>query len=435
MDSGWPPSRSKVVVRLFDDVGVLAAVELLRSAAARCAEADPATLSDDALVDALDALHEAEQLVRAAEAHVVLAIEERRIPVAAHATSTSTWLRDHLRMDVFAAGALVKQARALGERPALEEALTSSAVSADQAAIIAEAVRDLPDDLDAISVDKAESMMIGWAAEMEPRQLRKHATRILDHVAPDLAFAVTAEQLERQQELARQRRSLKIYSIPYGRVRVNGVLDAESAAIVTAALDPLCAPAPQAPASYDQRRADALVEVCNLALRTRELPADGGERPQITVTIPYDPLTRSLGPGVLDTDEPLTAEQTRRLACDAQITPVVLGGQGQVLDLGRSRRLISGSLHRALVVRDGGCAFPGCERPARWCEGHHIVPWHRGGRTSLDNAVLLCGHHHRIIHHTRWRVRMGAGGKPEFIPPAHVDGRRRPRRNLYHRRT
>ena len=410
------------------------AVETLELAAMQCASSDPSCLTDDQLILMLDTLHEAEQLVRTAKAHVVGQIEARRIPATAHATSSATWLRDHLRIDVYAANALAKQARALEARPALESALTSKVVNADQAAIIAEAVQDLPDELEAAAVDKAEAILIDWAAELEPRQLRKHATRILERVAPELAEAVTAEQLEQQQERARQRRTLKVYPIPYGRVRFNGVLDTESAAIVTAALDPLCAPGSEDPRTYDKRRADALVEVCKLALRTRDLPADGGERPQVIVTIPYDPLTRALGPGVLDTDDPLTPAQTRRLACDAQITPVVLGGQGQVLDVGRSRRLISGALHRALVARDRGCAFPGCARPARWCEAHHIVPWHRGGPTSLTNSVLLCGHHHRLIHHSSWQVRLGADRRPEFMPPGYVDRQRRPRRNLYHRR-
>ena len=338
-------------------------------------------------------------------------------------------------MDVFTARSLVKQGRALQERPALDAALRDGAVNAAQASVIDEAVRDLPDELDTAAVDKAESILIGWAGELEPRQLRKHALRVLDHVAPDLAHAATEEHLKRQQELAHERRTLKIYPIPYGRVRINGVLDEESAAVVTAALEPLCRPAAEGPRSYDQRRADALVEVCRMALRTSDLPVNGGEPPQLVVTVPYDVVAGSLGSGVTDTGAPVTAEAARRLACDARIVPAVLGSHGQVLDLGRSRRLISGPLHRALVLRDGGCAFPGCDRPPRWCEGHHIVPWSRGGVTSLDNAVLLCGFHHRLLHRTAWQVRMWHDGFPVFIPPAHVDRHRRPRRNFYHRRT
>lgn len=409
--------------------------EQVRVQAAWCADAPASALSDVELTRALDALHAAEQLLRAAQAHVVREIDARRIPVADHARSPSTWLRDRLRMDVYAAGSLVKQARALQQRPALDQALIQGSVTAAQASVIDEAVRDLPEELDPGALDKAESILIGWAGDFEPRLLRKHAERVLDHVAPELAHATTAEHLRRQQELAYQKRSLKIYPIAYGRVRINGVLDAESAAIVTAALEPLCRPTTHAPVTYEQRRADALVEVCKLALRTGELPVDGGEPPQLVVTVAYDQVTRSLGAGVTDSGAQLTPEQVRRLACQARIIPAVLGGQGQVLDLGRSRRLVSTPLHRALVLRDAGCAFPGCDRPPRWCEAHHIVPWAHGGPTRLDNMALLCGFHHRLIHRTGWRIRLGHDRHPEFIPPRQTDRQPRPQRNLYHRRT
>jgi hypothetical protein len=180
-----------------------------------------------------------------------------------------------------------------------------------------------------------------------------------------------------------------------------------------------------------QRRADALVEVCRLALNTGDLPVNGGDRPQVTVTIPFDLLLAQLGAATLDTGERLSPAQARRLACDAQILPAVLGGEGQVLDVGQSRRLFTGPLRRALVLRDRGCAFPGCDRPHRWADGHHIRSWVDGGPTSLDNAVLLCRHH----HHSDWTVRLGHDGMPEFIPPACIDLHQRPRRNVYHRRT
>jgi hypothetical protein len=153
-------------------------------------------------------------------------------------------------------------------------------------------------------------------------------------------------------------------------------LDAEAAA-VTAALDPLCNPrgiSAEDKRTLTQRRADALLEVCQLALRTDQLPDHGGGRPHLVVTVPFDVLRGELGAGTLDTGERLSATQVRRLACDAQILPAVLGGDGQVLDLGQSRRLFTRAVRRALMLRDGGCAFPGCDRPARWCEGHHILP-------------------------------------------------------------
>ena len=129
-------------------------------------------------------------------------------------------------------------------------------------------------------------------------------------------------------------------------------------------------------------------------------------RAQIVVTTSYDGLTRQLGAGALDTGLHLTPEAVRRLACDASILPAVLGGTGQPLDVGRQRRLITGPLRRALVLRDRGCAFPGCDRP-RWCDAHHIQHW-ADGATPASNAVLLCGHHHRHLHHGDWAVRLAA---------------------------
>jgi hypothetical protein len=113
----------------------------------------------------------------------------------------------------------------------------------------------------------------------------------------------------------------------------------------------------------------------------------------------------------------------------------VLGSAGQVLDAGRSRRLATGSLRRALAVRDRGCAHPDCDRPPRWTDAHHLLSWADGGGTSLDNLVLLCRHHHRLVHAGEWGVRLGADQLPEFIPPRWLDSEQRPRRNLYHLRT
>jgi hypothetical protein len=153
------------------------------------------------------------------------------------------------------------------------------------------------------------------------------------------------------------------------------------------------------------------------------------------VTISYDALTRSLTAATLDTGERITTATARRLACDAQLLPVVLGGSGQVLDTGRARRLATGPLRRAVIARDRGCAFPDCDRPPRWCDCHHLISWADGGRTDLDNLVLLCRRHHRLAHRRDWQVRLGHDRLPEFLPPPYVDREQRPRRNLFHPRT
>src|SRR4029077_10995519 len=142
-----------------------------------------------------------------------------------------------------------------------------------------------------------------------------------------------------------------------------------------------------------------------------------------------------VGTALLEDGTPITATQARRFACDAGVIPAVLGGKSQPLDLGRIRRLYTGTVRRALVLRDRGCAFPGCDRPPRWTAGHHILYWLHGGSTSVINGVVLGFPHHRAIHNTDWEFRINPNdGLPEFIPPYSVDSERKPRRNHYHRR-
>ncbi|SDR71541.1 HNH endonuclease signature motif containing protein [Actinopolymorpha singaporensis] len=129
----------------------------------------------------------------------------------------------------------------------------------------------------------------------------------------------------------------------------------------------------------------------------------------------------------LGTDgKPISVATVRRLACEADLIPVVLGGDGQVLDLGRSDRFFKEHQRRALAIRDGHhCNFPGCQIPEPRCITHHINPWNHGGPTDLANGVLLCRHHHTTIHHKGWQVRMGTHGHPEYTPPEWSDPKRR----------
>jgi hypothetical protein len=122
------------------------------------------------------------------------------------------------------------------------------------------------------------------------------------------------------------------------------------------------------------------------------------------VMIDLDTLRRTgLGLAETSTGEVLTAAQARRMACTAGIIPVVLGGAGEILDLGRARRLFSPAQRKAMAIRDQGCRAEDCEIPAPWCEAHHThTPWARGGRTDLAHDVLLCSHHHHRAHDPTW---------------------------------
>ncbi|MHA7285406.1 HNH endonuclease signature motif containing protein [Arthrobacter sp. MDT3-44] len=187
---------------------------------------------------------------------------------------------------------------------------------------------------------------------------------------------------------------------------------------------------------------EGLVGACRIALSTGDLPATGGHRPQVMVTIDYQDLLghtsnltqvltgRTQRPGQAVFAGQTTARAIRRIACDADIMPIVLGGAGQVLDLGRAQRLFPPHLRRALVARDKGCAFPDCSIPAPWCEAHHIDPWSRGGTTSITNGVLLCSRHHHLIHQGHWKVQP-LDGVPWFHAPGHPGRAGTPRTNTY----
>ncbi|NJC81998.1 DUF222 domain-containing protein [Planosporangium mesophilum] len=399
-------------------------------------ESVPFVCSPPAVVEQLDQVHVIVQQVAALQLALVRQADALGIPAAQGATSTAAWLRGRYRISPGAATKQVKLAKMLdADCPATAETLAAGAVNVDQAWSIAKAVAGLPSE-HRIQADKH---LVEQAAEFGAVELTSLGERILEVVAPAETEAKALAALERAEERAYVGRELRLSEIPgEGRVRVTGWLDREAAAIVTAALDPLCAPrggGADDVRTPGQRRADALVEVCRLAQACTKLPDNGGDRPQVVVTVSYDTLRDRVGAATLDDGQLLSAAAARRLACDAAILPAVLDGAGQVLDVGRQQRLFPAAIRRALVLRDNGCAFPDCDRPARWCEGHHVIHWADGGPTALDNAVLLCGHHHRLIHHSDWRVSINpTDGHPDFTPPAHIDPQQQPRRNRYHRR-
>ncbi|WCN83009.1 HNH endonuclease signature motif containing protein [Micromonospora sp. LH3U1] len=407
------------------------------SAVAACTDTAAWALSERDLIATIDATHRLQQRLAAVQLAAVRELDGRGAAVTQGASSTTVWLRHRLRLDVSAARRLVGLAASLDVAPpAVRDALASGAVSVEQARVIADTAAAVSVSAGAEIADKAVGVLVEWAAQFDPTLLRRMGTRILDHVAPDLADAAAAAALAAEAARAARDRHVTISEQTGGRLRLSGTLDAEAAALLRAVIDPLSAPAgPDDTRCAGQRRHDALADVCRLALRVGQLPENGGDPAQLVVTTDYDGLTRQLGAGTLDVGLRLTPDTVRRLACDAAILPAVLGGAGQVLDVGRQRRLVSGPLRRALVLRDGGCAFPGCDRPPRWCAAHHLRHWADGGPTSLDNAVLLCGHHHRHIHQTEWAVQLGHDGHPEFVPPAWLDPDQLPRRNHYHRRT
>jgi hypothetical protein len=236
-----------------------------------------------------------------------------------------------------------------------------------------------------------EALLVSQARSLSSRVFPlalAHWRRLAD---PDGALADAAKAFER--------RRLCVSSTWAGTVRVDGDLDPESGEVVIKAIGSLAEPWAldrQDTRSPQQRRADALVEICRRHLDSGAFPVQGGVKPHLTMTVSLQDLQ---GNGLVDLETgAITAEAARRLACDCTIRRILLGSDDEPLEAGRAARTVPTALRRALDQRDRGCTHPGCDMPARWCEAHHIIHWAHGGKTDLDNLRLLCRRHHGWAH-------------------------------------
>jgi hypothetical protein len=208
-----------------------------------------------------------------------------------------------------------------------------------------------------------------------------------------------------------------------GMVRIEAQLRPEEAALVMAAIEAAqrkCAMDVSAEARGEPpccERADAIVTIARVFLSGGKSTAPAWQA--IVHLRPNEDDDAELDDGTL-----LSPATARRLTCDSSKITVVEGKDGNPLDVGRKTRSVPAAMRRALVLRDRGCRFPGCTN--RLCvDGHHIRHWSEGGRTCLDNLLLLCTRHHRFVHEYNYTVTLGADGVPSFfdgrgrrVPPA-----------------
>ncbi|RSD09323.1 HNH endonuclease signature motif containing protein [Amycolatopsis eburnea] len=370
-------------------------------------------------------------VVRSAEAEIgalLVEIESRGVMELFGYRSTAR-LYEHLA-DVphAAARRTVARAQALNPThtpavaPATGAAARTGSLSTPMIDTIVEAVSRIP----ATHRDTAEHDLLTFAADAGHKQVAALGARILAHLDPDGVEPDDTEPTIPARELSLRRKRT-------GTWELSGRFDDETGTRASALLDAL---AERRGAddlrSPQERYGDAFSDAVDLALNSPELPTQAGERAHVMVAVSLTDLQSGLGTATLGDTGLITAAEARLHACDCKLIPAVLGSASEPLDLGRARRLISPGLRRALFLRDRGCAFPGCHRPPRHCQGHHIRHWAEGGPTELANLVLLCGHHHRLLHRSGWQVRIATDGHPEFLPPRFLDKRRKPRRNNIH---
>ena len=235
--------------------------------------------------------------------------------------------------------------------------------------------------------------------------------------------------------LLRDRRYLTLTPMPDGMSRLVGLLDPESAALVQNAYDAATSPLRGGPRFVDpdapnpvaddrtpvQVALDTFVDLIRIGSESDPTRLIGG-RHAVRVVVTATDLARADGIGFVEGQgEGVPVAAIERRICDTGVLPLELDATGRPLRFGRERRLFSGAQRDALAIRDGGCRFPECERPASWCEAHHIVPWSRGGSTDVDDGVLLCRHHHLLMHENGWGIRHDDEHGFVAIPPPTID--------------
>ena len=194
--------------------------------------------------------------------------------------------------------------------------------------------------------------------------------------------------------------------------------------------------APRDKRSIGQKRLDGAMHALMVGLKGGKLSTHGGIQPQVIVNVDHQTLEKDL----LATDwtyrsdavhsGPINPRLIRQLACNAELLPVVLGSESQVLDAGSRARLFSPEQRKILYARDRGCTFPGCEKTLDRCQAHHVHEYSRGGVTTIENGALVCSYHHHVVHETDWEIEM-VHGVPYWKPPVTVNPKQPLMRNVF----
>ena len=323
------------------------------------------------------------------------------------ATSMTAWLRDHGRATSKVAARAAKIAKRVRDLPALHSAWEHGRLSSGQveavtsivprrhAELFAQHEADLVPTLVGLSVGDTARVMQTWVAR---------ADALDDGDPPESPPSI-----------------LHASATLEDRVEVSGSLDAVGGAMFLKALQLADSPDvpgddPRTPA---ERRADALVEIARFYIEFQPGNPGRRRRPNIDLIIHAD---GSRPAWIADTGGLIPEIDVHRFLCDGAVRRVVTDGRSVILDMGTLTRVVTTAMWLALAIRDQHCRFPGCDRPAHWCEAHHVWAWEDGGPTRLDNLVLLCSRHHHLVHKPGWTLKLVVDNNAEVIATG-PDGR------------
>ncbi|MCU1421278.1 MAG: endonuclease [Microbacteriaceae bacterium] len=319
---------------------------------------------------------------------------------------------------------------------ALGDAVRETKLSAEAARLIRGALDglELPEDV----LLEAARELLQDAVSLTETQLAARARQVRDRL--------DEAGIAQREEGLREKRCLNLYPLPDGSMRISGVLDPESAAIVVTAIDAATSPRRGGPRFVDpasrdraqrliddprstpQIALDALVELVKLGVAVDSAHIVGVHKPTVRLHVTASDLDRRAGTAHFEGQTGSVSVATaERHVCADGFVPILFDKHGeQVMNVGRDERFFTYRQRIGLAARDGGCRFPDCDRPPSWTEAHHINEWDRHhGRTDIADGVLLCRHHHMLVHNNGWRVTR-TGADYFVVTPASLDPEERP---------
>jgi hypothetical protein len=305
------------------------------------------------------------------------------------------WITFNCKMTRNAAADCVAVGEQLSRTPESIQAMHAGEIGFAHMPVMARTAKAVGDVFD-------EKVLLAKAKKVTAGKFHYKAQQYRHSVQPKAYADEQAEQA--------QRNSLSISTAKDGCFFIECVLDPVSGAAVRGALEPLARPSGEHDdRERDQRMADALVEI---------ITHGGKHDVQLQVTSSVETLLGLVGAegAEMEFSLPVSSKTVERWACDCSVTRVLMQ-DSMVIDVGRAKRVVSGPTKRALHARDGHCLWPGCERPASWCDGHHLIHWIHGGSTNLDNLALLCHRHHRMVHEDNWQLVKTDDGRIMPIAP------------------
>jgi hypothetical protein len=419
-------------------------IEQLSSVTDDLAALEPWTLTGAEVREVITAVQKARTCLDAALSRLAGCAADMGLPKDDGAVSVTAWLAAVIGMTKSEAATLAGLARVTtSDTEATRSAWAAGELSTDQAAVIMKAIDALPDWCGDTERADAETHLIELAGRYGLDDLKRLANRVLEVIDPDGADEALGERLRAEEQHAFDATRMNIKRRGDGTSRGVFTIPDADADTLRAAIEGIIAPRrSQLAAEHhgfagadewnmlprDQKMGHAFTELIE-HLPKDALPQAGGLAATVAVTIDVDDLRTGQGTATNTSGTTISAAKAQRLACNANLVALYLDSESRVIDYGTNRRLYDQHQRLILAVRDGGCVFPGCDRPPAWCEAHHITYWSENGPTDLNNAALLCHFHHFLIHEGEWVAVMADDGIPEIIPPTRIDPDQRPRRH------